>query len=159
MSQVTEQKNTIETKAKRRSRILAFQEAFSKMPNVKFGDTDECPLTHRFADNVYVRQMFIPKGTLIVGKIHKHKHPNFLIKGKVTVVTEDKGVELLEGPLSMISEAGTKRIVFAHTDVIWETIHVTDKTDIKEIEKEIIAKDFKEYEEYKKNKQIESKGV
>jgi hypothetical protein len=32
--------------------------------------------------------MFIPKGTVIIGKIHRHQHLNFILQGKVSVATE-----------------------------------------------------------------------
>lgn len=48
----------------------------------------------------------------------------------------------------MVSEAGTKRAVHAHTDTIWTTIHLTDKTDLAEIEKELIAETYEEYENF-----------
>jgi quercetin dioxygenase-like cupin family protein len=100
-------------------------------------------LKHNFAEGVYVREIFIPKGSLIVGKIHKHSHPNFLMKGEVSVLTEE-GPKRLKAPLSMISPAGTKRVVYAHEDTVWITVHVTKKTNLKKIEKDIIAKTYAE---------------
>ena len=129
-----------------RDEILAFQAEAAKLPNAKFGDMDECPLTHKFADGVYVREIFIPKGMLVVGKLHKHSHPNFLLKGDVTVITEGKGKERLKAPLSIISEAGTKRVVYAHEDTVWVTVHVTEETDLVKIEDHVIAKSYEEYE-------------
>ena len=126
--------------------ILRFEEELSKVPGAKFGDMEECPLTHEFADGVYVRTIFIPKGTIIVGKIHRHAHPNFLMKGEVTVVTENGGVQRLKAPVSMISGAGTKRVVFTHEDTVWTTIHVTEETDLEKIEEAVIAKTFEEFE-------------
>ena len=128
--------------------IFEVQHRLEQVPGAVFGDSDLCPLTHSFAPGVYVRQIFIPAGVLIVGKIHKHEHPNFLMKGKVSVLTESGGVEILEAPLQMISPAGTKRVVYAHTDTVWTTIHVTEKTDLVEIEEDIIAKDYDEYEKF-----------
>jgi hypothetical protein len=106
------------------------------------GDQHDCPLKHSYADGVYVREIFIPKNKVLVGKIHKHSHPNFLMKGKVTVITESGGRETLEAPLSMISPAGTKRVVWAHEDTVWITVHVTDKTDVDEIEQEVIVPSY-----------------
>lgn len=108
----------------------------------------DCPLQHVFAPGAVARTIFIPAGTVIVGKIHKHKHLNILSSGRVTVVTESAGRETLEGPLTMVSEPGTKRAVYAHTDVVWTTIHLTNKTDLAEIEAEVIAKDYQEYEQF-----------
>ena len=127
-----------------KQKIAKFQKELSKLPNAFFGDTENCPLKHSFADGVYVREIFIPKGMCVVGKIHKFSHPNFLLKGKITVATEGEGVEHLEAPQSIISPAGTKRVVYAHEDTVWVTVHVTKETDLSKIEDEIIAKNYKE---------------
>jgi quercetin dioxygenase-like cupin family protein len=139
-----------------RFKIAGIESKISQLPEAKFGDY--LPLKHTFAENVYVREIFIPKGELVVGKIHKHSHPNFLMKGKVSVLTEE-GSKTLEAPMSIISPAGTKRVVYAHEDTIWITVHVTDKTDLLQIEDEIIAKSYDELlPEYAK-KFIESKTL
>lgn len=126
-----------------RQQLYALQAAIGRdLPEV------ECPLQHVFAPGAVARTMFIPAGTVIVGKIHKHAHLNILSMGRVCVVTEAGGREFLEGPLTMVSPAGTKRAVESITDAVWTTIHLTDKTDLDEIEAEVIAKDFEEYERF-----------
>lgn len=105
----------------------------------------ECPLIHAFAPGTYGRQIFIPKGTLVVGKIHKEAHLNFLMQGKVSVATEE-GPVTYAAPLMMVSKAGTKRVVYAHEDTIWATVHRTEKIDLAEIEAEIIAPNYEEYD-------------
>jgi hypothetical protein len=105
----------------------------------------ECPLKHHFAPGAYGREIFIPKGTLLVGKIHKHAHLNMLMKGKVSVLTEE-GPKVLEAPLTMVSPAGTKRAVYTHEDTVWVTVHLTKETDLEKIEDEIIAKSYEEFE-------------
>lgn len=109
-----------------------------------------CPLKHVFAPggeckHVYAREILLPAGLTIVGKIHKHAHLNMLMKGRVSVFTE-KGREEFVGPLTMVSQAGTKRAVYAHEDTVWVTVHLTQSTNLEEIEAEIIAKDFAELE-------------
>ena len=110
----------------------------------------ECPLQHVFAPGVYVRTMFIPAGTVIVGKIHKHAHPNILSQGTVRVLTEGEGDRELTGPLSMVSPPGTKRALLALTDVVWSTVHLnpTNTTDLAEIEADVIAPTFEAYEQF-----------
>lgn len=128
-----------------RGKIQEFEWNLANTPDVFFGDSENCPLNHRFCGNTYVREIFIPKGTLLVGKIHRHEHPNFLMKGEVSVVTEYGGVERLKAPLSMISKPGTKRVVFAHEDVVWVTIHeVGDERDLEKIENIVITKTYDE---------------
>ncbi len=131
-----------------RERIQSLETAMNNTPGVELGDNPKCPLKHSFADGIYVREIFIPKGWLIVGKIHKHTHPNFLMSGEVSVVTESGGIERIKGPRSMISPAVTKRALYAHTDLVWITVHANpdNLTDLNELEDIIIAKSYDELE-------------
>jgi len=122
--------------------IQNLENTISSTEGAFFGDSDNCPLKHSFAEGCYVREIFIPAGTVVVGKIHRHSHPNFLMSGEVIVVTEE-GRKRLKAPMAMISEKGTKRAVYAITDAVWATVHVTDETDLSKIEEEVIAKDFR----------------
>jgi len=138
--------------AKVRENILDFEDALAQVPTATKGDRKDCPLKHSFADGIYVREIFIPADMLLTGKIHKHAHPNFLMKGKVKVVTEGAGEEVLEAPVSMISKAGTKRIVYTITDTVWVTVHhnPTNTQDLLVIEDNVIAKNYVEYEKFRK---------
>lgn len=98
----------------------------------------ELPVFHHFAPNVYMRQMDAPAGALVVSKMHRTEHMNILIKGSVTVVTEN-GIEYLKAPLVLKSAAGTKRIGYFHEDSSWITVHPTESTDLEEIEKQVIV--------------------
>lgn len=149
MSEITIQEIELDH-ADSRDRILFFEKKLSEMPDVFYGDSDKCPLTHKYAPGVYVREIFIPKGMVVVGKIHKHDHPNFLMKGEVIVYTEFGGTERLKAPLSMISKAGTKRVVAALEDTVWITVHATCETDLEKIEDHVIAKSYEEFEQFKK---------
>ena len=92
---------------------------------------------HYFADGMYGRALLIPAGTCLTGKMHRHRHLNFLMQGTIRVWTE-QGMKDLEAPQIIVSEPGTKRVGYAYTDVIWVTVHATDKTDLAEIEAEVI---------------------
>lgn len=132
-----------------RDKILLFQEGLSRFPNAQLNDQDDCPLKHSFGNGIYMREIFIPKGKIIVGKIHRHSHPNVLLKGEVSVVTEFDGVKRLKAPLSMISEAGTKRVVYAHEDTVWLTFHnVGEERDLNKIEEIVITKTYDELPDF-----------
>ena len=64
----------------------------------------------------------------------------------MSVLSED-GERLLEAPYYCITPPGTKRILFTHTNSIVVTVHRTFETDLKKIEKDIIAQNFAEVEE------------
>jgi hypothetical protein len=113
-------------------------------PEFQPGNTDDtCPIKHHWAPGLYAREIFIPAGTIIIGKIHKHAHVNAILTGNVMVATPF-GVEALNGPVNFVSKPWTKRAVFAITDTIWTTYHPTDKTTVQDVEAEIIAASFDE---------------
>ena len=111
----------------------------------------ELLLKHSFAPGVYAREMEIPAGTLLIGKIHKHRHHNFLMKGSIIVLTETNGVELLQAPLMIVSKEGTQRIGYAVTDTVWTTIHENkdNSENLVVIEERTVVKDKTKYLEYK----------
>ena len=127
-----------------RSDIAKIEQTIATTDGAKFGDC--FPLFHSFADGVYVREIQIPAGELVVGKIHRHTHPNFLLRGVCTVLTEEGGTELLKAPCYMMSPAGTKRALYVHEDCSWITVHVTEETDLEKIEEYVIANDYSDDE-------------
>lgn len=98
----------------------------------------EIKTTHYFAKGIYAREIFIPKGVLLTGKIHKTEHLNIVSQGKIAVVTEF-GQKIIEAPCTLVSEPGTKRAGLALEDTVWTTIHGTNETDLEKLELELIA--------------------
>tara|TARA_R100000656_G_C3917193_1_gene122107 strand:- start:60 stop:635 length:576 start_codon:yes stop_codon:yes gene_type:complete len=99
------------------------------------------PLKHSFGDGIYVREIFNPAGELLVTKIHKYNHPYFLLSGEMSILDEE-GEKRIIAPHYGITKAGTKRIIYAHTNCIFVTVHATDKKDVREIEKDILLDNF-----------------
>jgi quercetin dioxygenase-like cupin family protein len=134
-----------------RDQIVALEQAMGAVPGAVFGDTALCPLTHHFADGVYIREIFIPKGTLVVGKVHRYRHYNVLLQGHVIVLTEQGGREEIVAPCSLISEPGTKRAVYAIEDTLWQTVHANphELRDLAALEAEIICPSFAAYEAHR----------
>ena len=132
----------IQKKLERRAKIGRVEKLLAQQEGAVFGDSDLMPLEHFFCDGIYVRKITIPAGIICTGKIHRHQHPAFLLKGKVTVFTEQTGSEIISAPAFMVSEAGTKRAILSHEETEWYTVHRTDKTDLDEIEKEVITPDY-----------------
>lgn len=131
-----------------REDVLALEDAVRAQPEA-FDDVEaEAALnTHFFAPGVYGRQIRIPKGMCVVGKIHRHAHLNIITTGTVRVVTEF-GEDTFTGPRTWVSEPGTKRAVYALEDTEWTTIHPnpSDTQDVREIESQVIAPDFETFD-------------
>lgn len=111
------------------------------------GKTIDMPVKHHFSRGVYARELFIPKGTVLVGKIHKYSQINIVSKGDISVLTED-GVKRVQAGGTIVSGPGVKRAGYAHEDTIWTTIHGTHETDIEKLEDELIASSFQDYDEF-----------
>jgi len=106
------------------------------MLNTMENIADDLPLRHFIHGGIYEREMFIPEGTVLTGKIHLRDHMFHLTKGDLSVMT-DEGVKRIQAPARFDVMAGIKKIGYAHTDVICTTFHRTDLIDIDEIEKEL----------------------
>jgi hypothetical protein len=116
-------------------------------------DSEMVPIEHYFMDGVYIREMRMKKGSAVIGAIHKHLHMCFLLTGRVTVVNEHDTIDHV-APCFIVSTPGIKRVLYAHEDSIWFNTHKnpSNTESVEELEKEIVAISYKEYEEYIKNK-------
>ena len=116
-------------------------------------DSEVIPIRHFFMDGVYVREMTMRAGMVVIGAIHKHLHMCFLLTGRILVANEDETVEHV-APCFIVSTPGVKRVLYAEEDSIWYNTHKnpSNTEDIKQLEKEIVAITYEEYEEYIKNK-------
>jgi quercetin dioxygenase-like cupin family protein len=117
-----------------RDQIERLQAEMSLMPQA------ELTTEHSFSLGMYMRKVFRPAGTLIVGKVHKEPHFFLCAKGEIIAWTEN-GMKRLQAGDVVESKPGTKRVTLAVTDAIGITIHRTDKTDLNEIEAELIEPD------------------
>ena len=156
-------------KIKFRQDILAVQDGLQKLiaDGVVESTLENCTLKHYFTPRddaygccTYAREMLIPKGTLIIGKIHRHQHLNFISKGKVIVFTEF-GEKHLEAPCTFISEIGLKRAVYAEEDTLWTTVHLTKfskESDLDKVEDEVIAPSYDDMGLISVSPQVMAKG-
>jgi hypothetical protein len=124
-----------------RSKVLEMEAAIRQQPQI------DCHVDHVFAPGLYARQIQMPAGALVVGKIHKHAHVNTISKGRCIVATEF-GYEEFTAPHTFVSKPGTKRAVYVLEDTVWTTYHPTEETDLGKIEDHVIAKSYDEYLEF-----------
>ena len=117
-----------------REQIDKLQAEMVKMPQA------ELQTEHFFSPGMYCRRVYRSAGTLIVGKVHKEPHFFMCAKGEIIAWTE-VGMRKLQAGDVVESKPGTKRVTLAVTDAIGVTVHRTDKTDLDEIEAELIEPD------------------
>lgn len=109
--------------------IRRLQAAMQDMPQL------EMRLNHHFAPGIYVRELVIPAGAVVVGKLHATEHLSIMSKGKLNVATEE-GCRTLEAPCVFVAPRGTKRAVFALEETIFINVHPnpTNETDLEKLE-------------------------
>lgn len=128
-----------------RAKIMRIQNECAALPPGERME-ESPPFINHFAPGLYCREIHLAADTLVVGRIHLHDHFNVISKGKVSVFTEFGGEETLEAPVSFMSKAGTKRVVFTHEDAIWTTFHPnpTNETDLEKLTAMFTAADYAE---------------
>lgn len=114
------------------------------------GNSDMFPLKHSFSEGVYIREMFMPQGGLVIGKLYKISHTWFLLSGELEVAT-DEGNEYYIGPCYVNAPEGTKRVLHAVSDVIFVNVYPNPENiiDTDKLEEILTCSSYKEYEEYK----------
>lgn len=94
---------------------------------------------HDFYGEWYLRQLWIPAGTLIVGRTHKQPHVCCITVGEVKVWDEDS-VQVHTAPAYFSGRPGIRRVVLAHQLTCWINVHhnPTGTTDLTELEKHLV---------------------
>lgn len=114
----------------------------------------EIPVKHYFCNGIYARQIDIPSGSFITGKIHKHGNLAQLVKGTMRLISGTQVVGEITAPCMFISEPGTARVALTLSDCIFITYHnidpSLDESDMEEIEQYLGCDSLAEYEEYLK---------
>lgn len=99
------------------------------------------PVKHKFAEGLYIREIFNPANQLLITKVHNKQHTFFLMKGKMSIITEE-GIQTIEAPYNGITEPNTKRLIYTHTDCVFTTVHAAESQDIEELEATLVSDNY-----------------
>lgn len=109
------------------------------------GEKREFEVKHTFLNGMYMRELFIPKGSLLVGKIHKLECLNIVSKGDISILTETGSARVTAG-YSVVSPPGLQKVGFAHEDTVFVNIFRTDETDVERIEDVVAWDSYESFE-------------
>lgn len=107
------------------------------------GEQREFEVQHTLIDGVYTRTLFIPKDSMLVGKIHLKECVNIVAKGDISVLTET-GMGRFQAGHVAVSGPGIQKVGYAHEDTVFINVFRTDETDIDKIEAEIATTEYAE---------------
>lgn len=143
--------NPVRDLAPARARVQAIEDDLTRHPQA------HCPVRHMFARGMYIREMTIPAGTLATGAVHKTDHLTMIVKGRVTIISED-GEREYAAPATLISSAGSKKAALAHEDTVLVTMHKTFETDVGKLVTELTESRHEELLGGRLNRQLMANG-
>ena len=116
---------------------------------VQMNNAVPIPENHIFSGGIYIRQIAIPKGTLVMGKRHRIETCNVLLRGVLELYPEDgEDPVIIRGPIVFTSQPYTKKFAYCLEDAIFMNIIPTKETDPDEVERQVIIPE-REYLESK----------
>ena len=102
-------------------------------------DKIDIPVKHYFLDGMYVREIYMPKGSLLIGHAHSKEFMEVMSKGKVLMFNNEGSFEVT-APFTRRSEPKKRKVGYVLEDTIWTTFHATDAKTVEDAEDEIIVK-------------------
>lgn len=112
-------------------------------------------VVHKFGPGVYMRELHLPKGALVIGHHQNFHHVNVFLKGKITFVNDEGRAVDLEAPMTFVGKPGRK-VAYIHEDSIWMNVYATNETDIEKLEAHFLTKSEEWLSSSKIQKQIGS---
>jgi hypothetical protein len=101
-------------KTETRQKLHALEAVMKQMPQ------SVIPVRHVFSGEIYAREIFIPAGTFLTGRMYLIDHIDMMVLGDMTV-SGDEGTKRISGFNVFPSVAGKKRAGYAHSDTVWIT--------------------------------------
>ena len=142
-------------------KIAEFQEQVNKVEGVIVHKAGEerteieeyyTPLKQTLEGGLYTRELFMPKGAVIVSMIHKQQHPSFLLKGELSYLTDEGEIKKIKAPSTVFTQKGTQRVFYVHKDSEWCCVYKTDAKTFEEAESDVYVDKFTELPEELINK-------
>ena len=104
-----------------------------------------------FADQLYMRKMYMPKECVVISANHHTEHFWFLMYGRILVTTNGEQVEHI-APCYEKSIKGAKRLILSLEDSLFINVHKnpTNTKDMKEVEESLYSITIEEYNKKEK---------
>lgn len=112
------------------------------------------PLKQHLEGGLYTRELFMPAGNIVISMVHKQNHPSFLLKGKVSFLTDEGTVETITAPHLIHTKEGAQRVLLVHEDTQWCCVYKTDAKTFEEAEADVYADSYKELPQHIIEKRI-----
>jgi hypothetical protein len=112
-------------------KVDALLDKARQMPQV------DCQTKHYFGPNIYIREVTMPAGSVIVGKPHRSEHMCVMLQGKMIIVSEDGTRKELVAPMTFVGQPGRK-VAYIIETTVFQNILATDETNIEKLENMLV---------------------
>ena len=102
-----------------------------KMPQV------DCQTKHYFGPSIYIREVTMPAGSIIIGKPHRKEHMCVMLQGRMIIVDADGNKKELVAPITFVGGAGRK-VAYILETTVFQNILATDEKDIEVLENMLV---------------------
>ena len=109
-------------------------------------DNEVFQISHDYCGPLYMRKMIMPKDSVVVSAVHHTNHFWFLLKGKISVTTDEETVEHI-APCYSRSLKGAKRFIICVEECLFINVDAnpTESKDIEEIQDDLYSITLDEY--------------
>lgn len=108
-------------------KVNALCSAAAAQPQIK------CEEKHHFGPNIYIKEVTMPAGALIIGKHHRMEHLCNMVSGRMMILQEDGTTKELVAPMTFVAKPG-KKVAYILETVVFQNIYSTSETDIEKLE-------------------------
>ena len=103
-----------------RAKFNELEKELFKLPQIV---DEDYSLKEYYSGGLYCRQITIPAGALITGRIYKFNHIEMMLSGDIIILSADGGKKNYQGHNVIEAKSGKRQAGLALTDTVWMTIN------------------------------------
>lgn len=112
-------------------------------------DADGFQLVERVSGGLYLREITIPRGCLLTGRVYKFDHMEMMVRGDITIYSATEGKRTRYTDHTVIeAQAGKRQAGFAHEETVWVTVNKVPDIAIEKMQAYTTTRTFAEYDAF-----------
>jgi hypothetical protein len=97
----------------------------------------DCQTKHYFGPSIYIREVTMPAGAVVIGKPHRKEHMCVMLQGRMIVVDAEGNQKELVAPMTFVGGAGRK-VAYILETTVFQNILATEETNIDVLENMLV---------------------
>ena len=117
--------------------IPIYEKVEKLLAQVKQMPQVDCQTKHYFGPSIYIREVTMPAGSVVIGKPHRKEHMCVMLQGRMIIVDAEGNQKELVAPMTFVGGAGRK-VAYILETTVFQNILATDETDIEVLENMLV---------------------